>query len=159
MITSLKLVSLVGKFPGLDASQLRDKGFLPRIHGSLNRAKRDGELRYHDGGWFLTRAEAELAEAEAAKSEAAEVEAEAEAAKAEAAEIESRATEDQSWIETMYQRDFDIDIRGDKCRLGIDAPARISVHRSEVHAAIKRDAKINQATREVNEVFEQGEDE
>lgn len=31
-----------------------------------------------------------------------------------------------------------IDIRGDKCRLGINAPQNISVHRSEVHEANQR---------------------
>ena len=31
-----------------------------------------------------------------------------------------------------------LDIRGDKCRLGIDAPQNTPVHRSEVHEAIQR---------------------
>ncbi len=31
-----------------------------------------------------------------------------------------------------------IDIRGDKVRLGVDAPENISVHRQEVYDAIKR---------------------
>ena len=32
-----------------------------------------------------------------------------------------------------------VDIRGDKVRLGITAPARIPVHRKEVYEAIKRE--------------------
>lgn len=31
-----------------------------------------------------------------------------------------------------------LEIRGDKVRLGIEAPQNISVHRQEVHEAIKR---------------------
>ena len=34
-----------------------------------------------------------------------------------------------------------VDIRGDKVRLGIDAPADVPVHRSEVYDAIKREGK------------------
>ncbi len=38
-----------------------------------------------------------------------------------------------------------VDIRGDKVRLGIDAPQDIPVHRQEVYDAIKREnAKANQ---------------
>ncbi|MFP4105201.1 MAG: carbon storage regulator CsrA [Phycisphaerae bacterium] len=34
-----------------------------------------------------------------------------------------------------------VDIRGEKVRLGINAPAHIPVHRKEVYEAIKREAK------------------
>jgi carbon storage regulator len=34
-----------------------------------------------------------------------------------------------------------IEIRGDKVRLGIDAPKEVSVHRQEVYQAIKREGK------------------
>ena len=34
-----------------------------------------------------------------------------------------------------------VDIRGDKVRLGIEAPTDIPVHRQEVHDAIQRNAK------------------
>ncbi len=32
-----------------------------------------------------------------------------------------------------------VDIRGDKVRLGITAPARVTVHRKEIYEAIKRE--------------------
>lgn len=34
-----------------------------------------------------------------------------------------------------------VDVRGDRVRLGIQAPNEVSVHRSEVYAAIKAEAK------------------
>lgn len=34
-----------------------------------------------------------------------------------------------------------VDIRGDKVRLGFDAPQNVSVHRQEVQEAIEREAK------------------
>lgn len=33
-----------------------------------------------------------------------------------------------------------VDIRGDKVRLGIEAPSTVPVHRKEVHDALKREA-------------------
>mgnify|MGYP001318486739 FL=1 len=38
-----------------------------------------------------------------------------------------------------------IEIRGDKVRLGIDAPRDVAVHREEVYDAIKREAGQAQA--------------
>jgi len=38
-----------------------------------------------------------------------------------------------------------VDIRGDKVRLGIDAPTAISVHRQEVYEAIQRETASRQA--------------
>ena len=35
-----------------------------------------------------------------------------------------------------------IDIRGDKVRLGIDAPKNVTVHRKEVYDAIIRDGQV-----------------
>ncbi len=40
-----------------------------------------------------------------------------------------------------------VDIRGDKVRLGIDAPTSIPVHRQEVYEAIKRE---NQKAAQIN---------
>ena len=37
-----------------------------------------------------------------------------------------------------------VDIRGDKVRLGIDAPQSILVHRQEVYEAIQRENRLNQ---------------
>ena len=36
-----------------------------------------------------------------------------------------------------------VDIRGDKIRLGINAPKHVSVHRKEVYEAIKRDTETS----------------
>jgi len=38
-----------------------------------------------------------------------------------------------------------VEIRGDKVRLGIDAPKEMSVHRSEVHEAIQRELEVQEA--------------
>ena len=38
-----------------------------------------------------------------------------------------------------------VEIRGDRVRLGFDAPKEVPVHRSEVYEAIRRSGKIRQA--------------
>lgn len=38
-----------------------------------------------------------------------------------------------------------VEIRGDKVRLGIDAPTHVTVHRQEVYDAIQRGATTDQA--------------
>ena len=43
-----------------------------------------------------------------------------------------------------------VDIRGDKVRLGIEAPASVPVHRKEVHDAMKRESE--RQTSEANPV-------
>jgi carbon storage regulator len=41
-----------------------------------------------------------------------------------------------------------IDIRGDKVRLGVEAPKEVPVHRREVYEAIKESKRLDQARRE-----------
>ncbi len=41
-----------------------------------------------------------------------------------------------------------VDIRGDKVRLGIDAPQDVPVHRQEVYEAIQRERKNQSAARD-----------
>jgi len=38
-----------------------------------------------------------------------------------------------------------VEIRGDKVRLGIDAPKDVTVHRREVYEAIQNQAKVHEA--------------
>lgn len=48
--------------------------------------------------------------------------------------------------ESIYIGDVEVvvvDIRGDKVRLGITAPADVPVHRKEVYEAIKREQRKN----------------
>ena len=35
-----------------------------------------------------------------------------------------------------------VEVRGDKVRIGIDAPRDVTVHRQEIYDAIRRDAEI-----------------
>ncbi len=39
-----------------------------------------------------------------------------------------------------------VEIRGDKVRLGIEAPKEVPVHRNEVYEAIRRNAQVDHET-------------
>ncbi len=54
-----------------------------------------------------------------------------------------------------------VDIRGDKVRLGINAPRHIQVHRKEVYDAIKRENQqaVKLSPRDVADVIERGPEE
>jgi carbon storage regulator len=41
-----------------------------------------------------------------------------------------------------------VDIRGDKVRLGVEAPNAVPVHRHEVYAALRRNAEIADSSRD-----------
>ena len=44
-----------------------------------------------------------------------------------------------------------IEIRGDKVRLGIDAPKEVTVHREEVYEAIRREQQSNVSPVDIRE--------
>ncbi len=50
---------------------------------------------------------------------------------------------DESIIINDHIRVTIVEIRGDKVRLGIDAPKEVSVHRREVYEAILRQAQVD----------------
>ena len=41
-----------------------------------------------------------------------------------------------------------VEVRGDKVRLGIDAPKEVTVHRREIYDKIKEDERLNETPRE-----------
>jgi carbon storage regulator len=43
-----------------------------------------------------------------------------------------------------------VEIRGDKVRLGVEAPKEVPVHRQEVYEAIKRGSEQTDSTTELN---------
>ena len=46
-----------------------------------------------------------------------------------------------------------VDIRGDKVRLGIQAPTQVPVHRQEVYEAIQRSQGVDPSTVETSDKF------
>ena len=53
----------------------------------------------------------------------------------------SRQVEEEVYINGEQIKIKVVDIRGEKVRLGIEAPAHVSVHRKEVYDAIQRERK------------------
>jgi len=49
-----------------------------------------------------------------------------------------------------------VDIRGDRVRIGVEAPNDVSVHRQEVYEAIKNNAQVGSDVRKVERKAEQG---
>ena len=48
-----------------------------------------------------------------------------------------------------------VDVRGDRIRIGIDAPANVPVHRQEIYEAIRRERKAGTGKKEEPEKVDQ----